>query len=170
VDPTTILDLSNNTLVGEFSVNNTKLKSVIDNKEKCEDVSCFISTKTVDDDTTDKINKIFNFKTLNDIKKHDIRSTFLNEVGESMLDFTDSLIPENMIRSNHELDTSIGEQDPQRIKRSSILNRAEKSPEDFPEEIKAFHEETQYLNLIREIIKTGSYEKSRNGNTYTKFG
>ena len=159
VDPTTILDLSNNTLVGEFSVNNTKLKSVIDNKEKCEDVSCFISTKTVDDDTTDKINKIFNFKTLNDIKKHDI-----------MLDFTDPLIPENMIRSNHELDTSIGEQDPQRIKRSSILNRAEKSPEDFPEEIKAFHEETQYLNLIREIIKTGSYEKSRNGNTYTKFG
>jgi thymidylate synthase len=33
-----------------------------------------------------------------------------------------------------------------------------------------FHEETQYLNLIREIINTGSYEKTRNGNTYTKFG
>lgn len=32
------------------------------------------------------------------------------------------------------------------------------------------HEETQYLNLIREIIDTGSYETSRNGNTYTKFG
>ena len=210
MDPTTILDSSNNNLVGEFSVNNTKLKSVIDNKEKYDDVSCFIFTKTVDDDTTDKINKNFNFKTLlvsesakpilgnqcikrdtrvetpkgslteqqscsmrfptNDIKKHDIRSTFLNEVGENMLDFTDPLIPEKMIRSNHELDTSIGEQDPHRIKRSSVLNRAEKSPEDFPEEIKAFHEETQYLNLIREIIKTGSYEKSRNGNTYTKFG
>jgi thymidylate synthase len=203
VDPTTILDSSNNNLVGEFSVNNTKMKSVIDKIEKCDDVSCFTSIKTVDDDTTDKINKNFNFKTLNDIKKHDIRSTFLNEVGqktesflttnlvgdlrkettkrslplwspdkfgESILDFTDPLIPEKMIRSNHELDTSIREQDPQRIKRSSILNRAEKSPEDFPEEIKAFHEETQYLNLIREIIKTGSYEKSRNGNTYTKFG
>lgn len=35
---------------------------------------------------------------------------------------------------------------------------------------KTFHDETQYLNLIREIIQTGSYEKSRNGNTYTKFG
>ena len=34
----------------------------------------------------------------------------------------------------------------------------------------SFHEETQYLNLIREIIHTGSFEKSRNGNTYTKFG
>jgi thymidylate synthase len=33
-----------------------------------------------------------------------------------------------------------------------------------------FHEEIQYLNLIREIINTGSYEKTRNGNTYTKFG
>jgi len=158
VDPTTIIDLSNNTLVGEFSANITKVKSVIDNIESREDVKSFISTKTVDD-TTDNINKLFNFKTLNVIKNHDI-----------MTDFTYPLIPENMIRSNHELDTSIGEQYPQRIKRSSILNRAEKSPEDFPEEIKAFHEETQYLNLIREIIKTGSYEKSRNGNTYTKFG
>ena len=64
MDPTTILDSSNNNLVGEFSVNNTKLKSVIDNKEKYDDVSCFIFTKTVDDDTTDKINKNFNFKTL----------------------------------------------------------------------------------------------------------
>jgi len=35
---------------------------------------------------------------------------------------------------------------------------------------KTFHEETQYLNLVKEIIQTGSYEKSRNGNTYTKFG
>ena len=32
------------------------------------------------------------------------------------------------------------------------------------------HEEHQYLNLIREIIANGSYETSRNGNTYTKFG
>jgi hypothetical protein len=32
------------------------------------------------------------------------------------------------------------------------------------------HEEEQYLNLIQEIISHGSYENSRNGNTYTKFG
>lgn len=32
------------------------------------------------------------------------------------------------------------------------------------------HEELQYLNLIRDILENGSYEKGRNGNTYTKFG
>ena len=39
-----------------------------------------------------------------------------------------------------------------------------------PRTTHSFHEETQYLNLVRDIIQTGSYEKSRNGNTYTKFG
>jgi thymidylate synthase len=33
-----------------------------------------------------------------------------------------------------------------------------------------YHEEHQYLNLIKEIINTGSIEESRNGKTYTKFG
>lgn len=32
------------------------------------------------------------------------------------------------------------------------------------------HEEYQYLNLIDDILKNGSYEKTRNGNTYTRFG
>ena len=32
------------------------------------------------------------------------------------------------------------------------------------------HEEIQYLRLVQDIIDHGSYEKSRNGNTYTTFG
>lgn len=31
-------------------------------------------------------------------------------------------------------------------------------------------EETQYLDLIRRVVKDGSYEKGRNGNTYSVFG
>ena len=31
-------------------------------------------------------------------------------------------------------------------------------------------EETQYSDLIRRIVKDGSYEKGRNGNTYSVFG
>ena len=34
----------------------------------------------------------------------------------------------------------------------------------------AYHEETQYTNLIREIINTGYEECGRNGDTLTKFG
>ena len=33
-----------------------------------------------------------------------------------------------------------------------------------------FHEETQYTNLIREILQTGYSESGRNGETITKFG
>jgi thymidylate synthase len=40
---------------------------------------------------------------------------------------------------------------------------------DIPSE-NAASEETQYLDLIRRIIKDGSYEKGRNGNTYSVFG
>jgi len=32
------------------------------------------------------------------------------------------------------------------------------------------HEEQQYLDLIKDIINSGSIEESRNGKTYTKFG
>ena len=39
-----------------------------------------------------------------------------------------------------------------------------------PNDSANFKEEIQYLNLIREIMNKGSFEKSRNGNTYTKFG
>ena len=36
--------------------------------------------------------------------------------------------------------------------------------------IKMNHEETQYLNLIKEIIEDGFFEKGRNGNTKSVFG
>jgi len=54
----------------------------------------------------------------------------------------------------------------------TIPNETKKSnvPNDPTKAEPAFHEETQYMNLIREIINTGYDECGRNGDTLTKFG
>jgi len=52
---------------------------------------------------------------------------------------------------------------PNEIKKSNAPNEPTKADP-------AFHEETQYTNLIREIINTGYEECGRNGDTLTKFG
>lgn len=36
--------------------------------------------------------------------------------------------------------------------------------------LKSYHEENQYLNLIKEIIDDGFFEKGRNGTTLSVFG
>jgi thymidylate synthase len=54
----------------------------------------------------------------------------------------------------------------------TVPNETKKSnvPNEMIKAEPSFHEETQYTNLIREIINTGYDECGRNGDTLTKFG
>lgn len=143
-----LTDLSNN-LVDKIDVLQleSSLEKIIENTENEINKKIVTGIKQVQ-----QIQKIFNFKTL---KKEftEIKEDVYKKLEE---DFIDPLFSKNDISEN------MGSLLPNDISDQVLPNKMEENT--------FFHEEIQYLNLIREIVKTGSYEKSRNGNTYTKFG
>jgi len=136
-----------------------------------------------EDVTKNKINKIFNFKTLSYKKRGEDGNT--NNIHLKLSDIqTPSRVAEDkhpLDKSNHLLELTCSDTAllPEKtVKSDDLMSNGHLTTKDevqsclTQEKIQnlSFHEETQYLNLIREIIHTGSFEKSRNGNTYTKFG
>jgi thymidylate synthase len=156
------LDISNNCLVNDIrpqTLINSDLENFVDISNNSVDKIYILQDAIIDEEnkikktleeTTKKvqqIKKIFSFKTINK-SFTEIKEDVYQKLEE---DFIDPLFAKNIV--SEDIDTSSGEILPSKMEENSF-----------------FHEEIQYLNLIREIVKTGSYEKSRNGNTYTKFG
>ena len=159
------IDLSNN-ITTKKEPENTEDMSNNQNITYMKETECYNSADVliqtaIEEETKKKLNKIFNFKTLASIKKTEdgIKENVLMNLCElAMNEVEDSSSPITSLLSN------IAQKSDEVITLPILETITEKLPKS------AFHEETQYLNLIREIINTGSYEKSRNGNTYTKFG
>lgn len=117
-----------------------------------------------EDVTKNKINKIFNFKTLSHKKRGEDGNTNIHlKLSDIQISsrFAEAKLPLELgwDKSNNLLDPTCSD--------TALLPEKTFKIDDLT---KILTQETQYLNLIREIIHTGSFEKSRNGNTYTKFG
>jgi thymidylate synthase len=162
-------DFSNNVLENLYDFSNnltnkhtTIIDEIFDNVEKEVNDN---TTKTLEEiqSKLPQLQKVFNFKTLSTLKKSSNIDQRTKSVGLSSEDFEKlSSIKDTILQSDSYIKLDEDIIDPLFAKNEDVPNPPDISP--------YFHEETQYINLIREIIKTGSYEKSRNGNTYTKFG
>jgi thymidylate synthase len=65
---------------------------------------------------------------------------------------------------------SLSELDNLDVSTRALLNNTDSEKKNEPHRNTNFHEETQYTNLIREILHSGYVESGRNGDTLTKFG
>ena len=182
------VDFSNNIVTiaqPENIVNPTKGPS---DKDTSETECCNANGNLVvppENETKKKINRAFNFKTLTLTKRgedsnqsikiniSDIQKVSVTDISDPT-DPVTALLSDNTVRSDSlkkDIGLSSPEETPDVLSPPPQESKTTKVPQSpVPRTEITFHEETQYLNMIREIINTGSYEKSRNGNTYTKFG